>query len=181
MRFFIQLLVVFFLTLTCGHVKKAEATGWNMTLNEKVKLDGLGVGQVAPEIAMPNPEGKIMKLSALRGKYVLVDFWDTACGICRDEKPIMAKAYKRFHSKGFEVYSVCLDDNREDWLDAIKEDGAIGTQVSDLNNWANNKAAKDYDAFGLPYSILLDKNGVIIAKALYDFMLEEKLEELLGK
>lgn len=142
---------------------------------DKMKLTA--VGQPAPEIALPNPEGKIVALSSLRGKYVLVDFWAKWCGPCRQENPNVVRAYQKYKDKGFTVFGVSLDRNKADWLQAIKEDHLTWTHVSDLKYW-QSEAAKIYNITGIPFSVLLDPNGIIIAKNLRGAALEAKLEEI---
>lgn len=144
---------------------------------EKMKLTS--VGQPAPEIALPDPEGKIVTLSSMKGKYVLVDFWAKWCGPCRQENPNVVRAYQKYKDKGFTVFGVSLDRSREDWLQAIKQDNLTWTHVSDLKYW-QSEAAKTYNITGIPFSLLLDPNGVIIAKNLRGAALHQKLEEVLG-
>ncbi len=169
-----------FLTATEKFKKDWPASRFTKELSamtEKLKITA--VGQQAPEIALANPAGQIVKLSSLQGKYVLIDFWAKWCGPCRQENPNVVKAYKRFKSKGFEVYGVSLDRNKEDWVKAIAEDGLTWTHVSDLK-YFDCQAAKDYNINAIPFSILLDKTGKIIAKNLRGAALEQKLEEVLG-
>ncbi len=140
-------------------------------------MKATAVGQPAPEIALPNPQGEVIKLSSLKGKYVLVDFWAKWCGPCRRENPNVVKAYNKYKDKGFTVYGVSLDRTREDWLQAIEEDNLTWTHVSDLKFW-QSEAAKTYGITAIPFSILLDPNGVIIAKNLRGTALDKKLAEI---
>ena len=142
---------------------------------DKMKLTA--VGQPAPEISLPTPEGQVIPLSSMKGKYVLVDFWAKWCGPCRQENPNVVRVFQKYKDKGFTVYGVSLDRKREDWLQAIKEDNLTWTHVSDLKYW-QSEAAKTYNITGIPFSLLLDPNGVIIAKNLRGAALEQKLAEI---
>lgn len=144
------------------------------------RLKKTAIGQPAPEISLPTPEGKVVSLSSFKGKYVLVDFWAKWCGPCRQENPNVVKAYKQFNGKGFEILGVSLDRVKQDWIAAIQEDGLVWTQVSDLK-YFDCQAAKDYNIEGIPFSVLVDPNGVIIAKNLRGIDLQKKLEEVLNK
>ncbi|MFM7855246.1 MAG: TlpA family protein disulfide reductase [Flammeovirgaceae bacterium] len=167
-----------FISLAEKFKKEWPTYSYTKELSSQVeKLKITAIGQLAPEIALTNPNGEVVKLSSLRGKYVLIDFWAKWCGPCRRENPNVVKAYKRFKDKGFEVFGVSLDRNKEDWLKAIAEDGLTWTHVSDLK-YFESQAAKDYNINAIPFSILLDKTGKIIAKNLRGAALEQKLEEV---
>lgn len=144
------------------------------------KAASTAIGAVAPEIDLPSPSGKNIKLSSLRGKVVLIDFWAAWCGPCRKESPFMVKMYNNFKSKGFEIYAVSLDQTREDWEAAIVKDGLTWPHVSDLKYW-KSAAALQYGVTGIPFTVLIDKEGKIIAKGLRGEPLEKKLIEVLEK
>jgi peroxiredoxin len=148
-------------------------------INKIRQLRALSVGSMAPEIELPDPEGNIIKLSSLRGKYVLVDFWAAWCGPCRREMPNVVKMYQKYGGKDFEVLGVSLDRKKDDWVKAIKEDGITWKQVSDLK-YFNSKAARDYEINAIPATYLLDKDGKIIGKNLRGKTLEDKLAEIFG-
>jgi thiol-disulfide isomerase/thioredoxin len=137
-------------------------------------------GKVAPELGFKNPEGKIITLESLRGNYVLIDFWASWCGPCRRENPNVVRAYNKYKDNGFTVYSVSLDKDKARWVAAIKQDGLIWpNHVSDLKQW-QSEAVKLYGFRGIPHTVLIDKDGKIVAKNLRGPALEEKLKELIG-
>ncbi|MCK5168754.1 MAG: AhpC/TSA family protein [Bacteroidales bacterium] len=137
----------------------------------------VGIGVVAPNIALQNPEGDTISLDSLRGKYVLIDFWASWCRPCRVENPNLVKSYEKYHAKGFEIFQVSLDKKKESWLDAIEKDKLNWIHVSDLQYW-NSAPAELYKVQSIPASFLLDKQGKIIAKNLRGDALEAKLSEL---
>ena len=141
------------------------------------RLGGVAVGQVAPEIAMKSPTGDTLKLSQLRGKVVLIDFWASWCRPCRMENPNVKKVYDRFHNKGFEILGVSLDKDKSAWTGAIKQDGLPWKHVSDLAFW-NNAVAQQYGVSSIPYTVLVDRDGKVLAKNLRGPALEAKLAEI---
>ena len=136
------------------------------------------VGQFAPEISLPSPDGKEIALSSLKGKLVLIDFWASWCDPCRKEMPNVIKIYSKFKNKGFEIYGVSLDQDKKKWMEAITKDGINWPQVSDLK-YLDNVAARIYNVQGIPYTVLIDKDGKIIAKNLRGQELEKKIAEVL--
>jgi len=148
---------------------------------EKVKMLKLtAIGSEAPEINLPDPTGKFVKLSDFRGKYILVDFWAKWCGPCRRENPNLVKAYNKFKGENFEVIGVSLDRNKEDWMQAIAEDGLSWVHVSDLK-YFNSVAARDYNINAIPFSLLIDPQGIIVAKNLRGEALHKTLEKYLKR
>jgi thiol-disulfide isomerase/thioredoxin len=133
----------------------------------------------APEIAKKDPTGKVRKLSDLRGKYVLIDFWASWCGPCRVENPNVVKLYKKYKDKNFDIFSVSLDNEKNRWVKAIEADGLIWeNHVSDLKGWKTD-VTKSYQFNGIPHTVLIDPEGKIIAKNLRGPSLEQKLKEVL--
>jgi len=136
--------------------------------------------QQAPDFTMPDTTGNPVSLSSFKGKYVLVDFWASWCGPCRAENPNVVKAYNKFKDKNFTILGVSLDKNKNAWLEAIKSDGLTWNHVSDLKYW-DNAAAALYGVQSIPYNVLIDPNGKIIAEELRGSDLEETLKKVLNK
>lgn len=136
-------------------------------------------GATPPELDFPTPAGPNMKLSSLKGKVVLVDFWASWCKPCRRANPHVVSLYNKYKSKGFDVLGVSLDKKKAPWLAAIKKDGLMWNHISDLGGW-QSQAAKLYGVSSIPATFLLDREGKIIAKDLREPGLDNKLKEIFG-
>lgn len=142
------------------------------------RAEATKIGNEAPELMLPTPDNKELALSSLRGKVVLIDFWASWCGPCRKEMPNVKLLYQKYKDKGFEIYGVSLDKDRDAWLEAIEKDGLKWPQVSDLKFW-QSEAAQTYAVQSIPHTVLIDKNGKILASGLRGAELEAKLAEAL--
>ncbi len=136
------------------------------------------VGATAPDFSQPDANGKMISLSSFKGKYVLIDFWASWCGPCRSESPNLVKAYERFKTKNFEIFGVSLDQTKDKWLKAIKDDNYSWPQAGDMKGW-ENAAARQFGVMGIPFNMIVDPNGVVVARNLRGEALEKKLEEIL--
>ena len=150
-------------------------------LKERVKtMKTVEVGQKAPDFTLNDPDGKPISLSSKFGpKLLLVDFWASWCGPCRQENPNVVKVYNDFHKKGFDIVGVSLDREKDGWVKAIKDDKLTWTHISDLQYW-NSAAAKLYAVNGIPANFLLDATGTIVGKNLRGDDLYNKVNETLG-
>lgn len=143
-------------------------------------MRGSAIGNVVYDFKQNTADGKTIKLSDYRGKYLLVDFWASWCGPCRMENPNVVAAYKKYKDKGFTILGVSFDQDKAKWLSAVEKDQLTWDQVSDLKGWGN-EAARIFSISSIPQNILIDKDGKILEKNLRGPALEQKLEEIFGK
>lgn len=144
---------------------------------------GTNIGDRAPELAFANPDGKVMKLSELKGKYVLIDFWASWCGPCRMENPNVVRAFEKYSKakfksgKGFAIFNVSLDKNKDAWKNAIVKDKLSWPyHVSDLAGWESQGAAL-YGVHSIPASFLIDPDGIIVGRNLRGPALDKELDK----
>ena len=162
-----------------GLPEKIRSSFYGKYLKEMLESASVGaVGTKAIEFTQNDVNGKPVALSSFKGKYVLVDFWASWCGPCRQENPNVVNTYNDFKGKNFTVLGVSLDKAKEPWLKAIKDDGLAWTQVSDLKFW-NNEVAQKYKIQSIPQNFLVGPDGKIVAVNLRGPALREKLKELI--
>ena len=149
-------------------------------LDQKVR-SAVMVGMEAPDIVMADTTGKMRRLSDLRGRVVLIDFWASWCRPCRAENPNVVRLYKQYHDQGFEIFSVSLDNSADRWKAAIKDDGLVWPDhVSDLRGWSS-AAGRLYGVSSIPATVLLDRDGKVVARNLRGPALENKLKEIFAQ
>ena len=167
-------------SLTSNFDPSIKESKYVKSLMEHVdKLKKVSIGSDYTNFIMDDTSGNSTELSSIIGNnYLLIDFWASWCGPCRRENPNIVSIYKEYQNQGFDIMGVSLDTDRQKWISAIEKDSLNWTHVSDLNGW-NNEAAKLYAVNAIPHSIIVDKNGVIIAKNLKGDALREKVSELL--
>ncbi len=171
----------FFALLPDSIRNKANAKAFAQQLDNMVTFEqGVAVGKQAPDFTQNDTAGNPVSLSSFRGKYVLLDFWASWCGPCRQENPAVVAAYHKYHDKGFEILGVSLDQKEKPWKDAIYQDHLTWTHVSDLKYW-DNALVKVYGVRGVPQNFLIDPSGKIVARGLRGEDLDRTLGATLGQ
>ena len=148
---------------------------------QKKQTEGDGgdlMGKTIPDFEQADLNGKMVNIKSLRGKYVLIDFWASWCGPCRGENPNVVNAYNKYKSKNFTVLGISLDKTKDAWVDAVKKDGLVWQQLSDLKFWSN-AVAQQFGIQSIPQNYLIDPNGIVIGKNLRGEELEAKLASIL--
>ncbi len=150
-----------------------------MAAQDRQDKDNSWVGKQAPDFSLPDMNGRSVSLSSFKGKFLLVDFWASWCGPCRAENPNVVKAYNEFKARNFTVLGVSLDKEKAPWQEAVHADKLDWTHISDLKFW-NSKAVETFKFNGIPFNILIDPSGKIIAQSLRGDDLENKLKQVLN-
>ncbi len=167
-------------SLATSFKESGKLLSYTETIVSRVEsMRKLAIGSPAPEISLPSPDGKVIKLSSLKGKYVLIDFWAAWCRPCRQENPNVKRVYAAYADKGFEILGVSLDRQKNDWVKAIEKDDLPWLHVSDLQYY-NSAAARLYEINAIPATYLVDPEGKIVAKGLRGPTLKAKLQEIFG-
>jgi peroxiredoxin len=149
-------------------------------IREQQELENAWTGKKAPDLSLPDVNGKNVSIASYKGKYLLVDFWASWCKPCRDENPNVVAAFNKFKGKNFTILGVSLDKKKEPWLQAIKEDQLKWTHVSDLAFW-DSKAVNVFGFTGIPYNVLIDPEGNVIGEGLRGEELDKKLSDIFLK
>ena len=167
--------------LSAAYPNSPYSNDFNRIIKDlEAPASGVAIGQLAPDIALPSPSGKIIKLSDLKGKVVLLDFWASWCGPCRAANPTVVRMYNQYKAKGFDVYSVSLDKTKDAWEKAIKQDGLIwDNHVSDLKFW-ESEAAQLYKVSAIPQQFLIGRDGKIAGIAQPGSSIEKQIEKLVN-
>jgi peroxiredoxin len=163
-------------------VLRALKQNWDLQMaqmDRQESNDNSWVGKQAPELSLPDVNGRSIALSSYKGKYLLVDFWASWCGPCRAENPNVVKAHNEFKGKNFAILGVSLDKEKDAWEEAIRSDKLDWTHVSDLKYWSS-KAVETFKFNGIPFNVLIDPQGKVIAEGLRGEALEDKLKEVLN-
>lgn len=151
-----------------------------IAIQERVEsLKSIAPGQLAPAFEMKSLEGKNIQLSDFHGKITLIDFWASWCGPCRKENPNMVKLYREYHKNGLEILGISLDTNKDKWTKAVQKDNLTWNHVCDFQKW-NSPLVEKYAVKGVPYTVLIDRQGRIIASGLHGTELKRKLKEALN-
>ncbi|MVN90637.1 TlpA disulfide reductase family protein [Mucilaginibacter aquatilis] len=157
-----------------------KASHYGRDISEYIKLNkDVKIGGRFVDVEQANTSGKLVKVSDVKGKYILLDFWASWCGPCREENPNLVKTYAAFKDKGFAVVGIALDDNKAQWLKAVKDDKLTWENLCDLRG-DKNRAALTYGINAVPTNYLINDKGIIVAKNLRGKALDDKLKELLG-
>ena len=136
------------------------------------------VNEPAPEISLPDIDGKTINLTSLKGKVVLIDFWASWCGPCRKNNPHLVKFYKRYHPKGLEIIGISIDENPDAWKNAVEKDKLSWIQLNDNKGWSAS-SSNSYNVDAIPASFLIDKKGIIHSINLVGWNLEVEVRQLL--
>lgn len=161
-----------------GFDTKVKTSSFSNMLRDRIKiLEEVSIGKKAPDFTMNDPQGNPVTLSDMQGSVVLIDFWASWCGPCRRENPNVVSAYNKYNSQGFDIIGVSLDRDASSWEKAISDDKLTWKHVSDLQYW-NNAVSKKYGIISIPSNLLINKEGIIIAKDLTGEDLIKKLDEV---
>ena len=171
---------VFDSVFTCLYRKYPKDPYVQYRVSEVENNKFLSPGSEAPDFTLADTNGVKVSLSDFRGKVVVIDFWASWCRPCRQENPNMVRLYKSFHDKGLEILGVSLDNDRRSWMDAIHKDGLYWTQISDLKQW-ECVVARQYRVSGIPFTVLIDRDGKVVAKGLRGNELRQRVEALLNQ